>query len=193
MFFKDSLPPEMETHIHQFLSVSQVLAMRGVSKSVYKNANRSLASVQWPVTIDRTTVLDAYNHLEKLCDSNVNVSSVNIKRLLGARNYDKFTLLHLAAKHGRVDVAKKILAAKPSDLNKGDLRDRTPLHIAVENNRIDFVKWLVTNKDIEVNKRSARYRVCVYKKTLAAGNKTPLMDAKQRGYKEIAKILKSLG
>lgn len=80
MFFKDMLPPEMETYIHQFLSVSQVFAMCGVSKSVCKHATRSLTSVQWHVMIDRKTVSDAYNYLEKLCDANVEVASLSIVR-----------------------------------------------------------------------------------------------------------------
>lgn len=37
---------------------------------------QSLSSVQRDVTIERKTVLDAYNSLEKLCDAYVNVSSV---------------------------------------------------------------------------------------------------------------------
>jgi ankyrin repeat protein len=59
------------------------------------------------------------------------------------------SVLHLMAKHGQVEMAKKCLSKIPEEERKDFINKNifemgwTPLMAAVENNQFDFVKWLL--------------------------------------------------
>jgi ankyrin repeat protein len=85
------------------------------------------------------------------------------------------TALHLAARLGRTDAVKVLLAAG-ADPNSGDNLNDTPLHLAAENGRIEVVKLLLAHGARLDLQNKAR--------------QTPLQAALAAGQKKAAEIIR---
>lgn len=67
------------------------------------------------------------------------------------------TILHVAAKYGKVDVAKRIISERPSLLCETNKKGDTPLHIVASVGRLEMTKVLLEcAKGIKVCKRLLR-------------------------------------
>ncbi len=85
-----------------------------------------------------------------------------------------------AASTGKIDLVKRLVEVG-ADINFSDGRNRCPpLCLAIREQNIELVRWLVKQPGLDVNKHGY-------------GGKTPLHVARCKKYREIEKILMSLG
>ena len=70
---------------------------------------------------------------------------------VNARDDDDMTPLHLAAKHGHLDMVKYLLSRNDVDVDARDDRDAPPLFYAAEHGHLDMVKYLSSRGNFNVN------------------------------------------
>ena len=68
---------------------------------------------------------------------------INHSSMVYIKDKEGMSALHIAAKEGRVDVMKAIIAKCPDTCELLDDRDRTALHVAVESRKKNAVKFLL--------------------------------------------------
>jgi ankyrin repeat protein len=112
--------------------------------------------------------------------------------------------LHTAAKQGNLAAVTELVKTQPQLINSRDLDYKTPLHHAAENNHLQIASLLIAN-GAEVNVR-CKYRSIQLLYGLVAkilvprlgrvkrikDQKTPLDFALQKGYSQMAHLLKAL-
>lgn len=108
--------------------------------------------------------------LEKLIDENPS--------LIGKKDEDGDTPLHLAAEEGQVKIAK-LLISKGAKINGKSKSKETPIHLAVEKGHLEMVRLLI-KKGADVNLKNEK-------------GETPLEIATKTKRKRTAELLKSKG
>ncbi len=107
---------------------------------------------------------------------------------INAQNACGDTPLMLAVEQGNKEIAE-LLIAQGADMDMQDIDGVTALHTAVHQEQTEILKLLLHN---EANPHSGRNEVGEGE-TIIAQNVTPLMDASDRGYKEIVHTLITSG
>jgi len=80
--------------------------------------------------------------------------------LIRTRDKDGYTMLHLAAKAGRLQLVELLVArGTPVDIRSHDGSNRTPLHLAAGENQLDTVTLLLEKgADIDAMSKGERYK-----------------------------------
>ena len=107
--------------------MSEELCVEAFKQGIKQDAERLLPIIQQPADIRTTTTIRT--HL-----SNV---------WLYAR---EVSLLHLAARHGWMDIIIELITKYKCDTNCKDSRGCTPLHYAVINNRLEVVRYFINEQ-----------------------------------------------
>ncbi|WCR59755.1 MAG: Phosphocholine transferase AnkX [Wolbachia endosymbiont of Ctenocephalides felis wCfeF] len=69
----------------------------------------------------------------------------------GLRYGEKLTLLHLAAKYGKLETVKYLIEEKNVDINKVDRHGCTALYWAAKHGHLEVVKYFIEEKNVDIN------------------------------------------
>ena len=121
-----------------------------------------------------------------------------------------YTPFYIACANGKIEVVKYMMQDQRIDVNKQDNCNGTPFHAACQNSKIEVVKHMMQDQRIDINKQdnyntTPIWAACDNNRTqivqviLQSGryinldakyqNKTPLEQAREKGYQEIANLL----